>query len=264
LQKAGGSRGGGRCTKRGRLSRRPLQKAGGRHRRPSREAGGRHRRPLQEQCPGVGCPNSSTGHRARADTRRLLDKGVDVSCPTSILRPACLCCHTVLSSARSGVRGTQRSERPATMKMLARRYVSSSHVHSACCTHVCTYMHRRACANARVVSCVSRTCAAFYTFAGDRMPARDWSPRVNILSLRHVASQASSIHLPHHGVNKFVLIVSNLPRAKFSQQKAGVSCTTERMTRHNRTVCSAQHGRHVSVVHSSLALAREEVSWEWN
>jgi hypothetical protein len=68
LQKAGGSRGGGRyikpraaqqavVTETGRLSRRPLQKAGGRHRRPLREAGGRYRRPLQEQCPGAGCPH---------------------------------------------------------------------------------------------------------------------------------------------------------------------------------------------------------------
>jgi hypothetical protein len=40
---------------------------------------------------------------------------------------------------------------------------------------------------------------------------------MNILSLRYMASQVSSIHLPYHNVNKFVLIVSNLPRAKFSQ-----------------------------------------------
>jgi hypothetical protein len=35
----------------------------------------------------------------------------DISYPTSVLRP--VYCYTVLSSARSGVRGTQRSERPA-------------------------------------------------------------------------------------------------------------------------------------------------------
>jgi hypothetical protein len=68
LQKAGGSRGSGRYTKRkatqqavvtetGWLSRRPLQRAGGRYRRPLQEASGRYRRPLQEQCPGAGCPN---------------------------------------------------------------------------------------------------------------------------------------------------------------------------------------------------------------
>jgi hypothetical protein len=36
---------------------------------------------------------------------------VDVLYPTSILRP--VYCYTVLSSARSGVRGTQRPKRPA-------------------------------------------------------------------------------------------------------------------------------------------------------
>ena len=35
----------------------------------------------------------------------------------------------------------------------------------------------------------------------------------------HVQSQASPIHLPYHNVNKFVLIVSNLPRAKLSQSQ---------------------------------------------
>jgi hypothetical protein len=90
-----------------------------------------------------------------------------------------------------------------TLKMLVCRRASSYHVHSAHCTH--TYMHGRACANARVVSRVSRTCTAIYTFTGI------------ILSLRCVASKASSIHLPCHNVKKFALIVSNLPRAKFSQ-----------------------------------------------
>ena len=33
-----------------------------------------------------------------------------------------------------------------------------------------------------------------------------------------MASQVSPIHFPYHNVNKPVLIVSNLPRAKFSQQ----------------------------------------------
>ena len=93
-------------------------------------------------------------------------------------------------------------------------------IHSAYCT--CAYMHRRTCANARVVSCVSRTCTAFCIFTGDRtpVPVRDWPPRTNILSLRYIymASQVSSIHFPYHNVNKFVLIVSDLPRAKFSQQ----------------------------------------------
>jgi hypothetical protein len=97
LQKAGGSRSGGRYTKRGaaqqaavtkigrlsrwrplhkagaaqqaavtetgRLSRWPLHKAGGRDRRPLQEAGGRYRRPLQEQCPGAGCPNNAGAHQ---------------------------------------------------------------------------------------------------------------------------------------------------------------------------------------------------------
>jgi hypothetical protein len=81
----------------------------------------------------------------------------------------------------------------ATLKMLACRCVSSSHVHLAHCTRA--YVHGRARANARVVSHVSRACAAIYVFiAGDRMPARGWSPRVNVLRLRHMASQASSIH----------------------------------------------------------------------
>jgi hypothetical protein len=34
-----------------------------------------------------------------------------------------------------------------------------------------------------------------------------------------MASKVSSIHLPYHNVNKFVLIVSNFPRAKFSQHR---------------------------------------------
>ena len=34
-------------------------------------------------------------------------------------------------------------------------------------------------------SYVSRTGAAIYIFTGNRMPARDWSPRTNILSLRY-------------------------------------------------------------------------------
>ena len=93
------------------------------------------------------------------------------------------------------------------LKMLVCRYVSSSHIHSACCA--CACVCRRACANARVVSCVSRTCAAIYAFTGNRTPVRDWSPRINVLSLRCMASQASSIHLPHHNVKKFVLAVSN-------------------------------------------------------
>ena len=74
----------------------------------------------------------------------------------------------------------------------------------------CMYcMYRRTCANARVVSYVSRTCTAIYIFTGNRIPVRDWSPRMNILSLRYMASQVSSIHLPYHNINKFVLIVSN-------------------------------------------------------
>jgi hypothetical protein len=83
--------------------------------------------------------------------------------------------------------------------------------------HIPTCMYRRTCANARVVSYVSRACAAIYIFTGNRIPVRDWSPRMNILSLRYMASQVSSIHLPYHNVNKFVFIVSKLPRAKFSQ-----------------------------------------------
>jgi hypothetical protein len=39
--------------------------------------------------------------------------GVDTLYPTPILRP--VYCYTVLSSARSEVRGTQRPERPATI-----------------------------------------------------------------------------------------------------------------------------------------------------
>ena len=97
------------------------------------------------------------------------------------------------------------------LKMLVYRYVSSSHIHPAYC--ICIYdtriANRRTCANARVVSYVSRTCTAIYIFTGNRILARDWSPRTNILSLRYMASQVSSIHLPYHNVNKFVLIVSN-------------------------------------------------------
>ena len=81
-------------------------------------------------------------------------------------------------------------------------------IHSAHCT--CTYMYRRTCAYARVVSCVSSTCADYLHICRCRIIVRDWSPCTIILSLRYVASQASSIHLPCHNVNKFVLIMSIL------------------------------------------------------
>ena len=144
---------------------------------------------------------------------------VDIYYPTSILRPVYY--YTVPSSARSGVRGTQR---PANIvyytvpywKCLYSVMLSSSHIHSAYCT--CTYMYRRTCANARVVSYVSRTGTAIHIFTGNWILVCDWSPYTNILSLRYLPSKVSSIHLPyHHNVNKFVLIVSNFAWAKFSQ-----------------------------------------------
>jgi hypothetical protein len=76
-----------------------------------------------------------------------------------------------MPTARSGLRGTQRSERPATvvyctvLYKLIYRYGSSSHIHSAYCTY--TYMYRRTCANARVVPYVSSTCTAIYIFTGN-------------------------------------------------------------------------------------------------
>jgi hypothetical protein len=42
-------------------------------------------------------------------------------------------------------------------------------------------MHRRTCANARVVSYISSTGTAIYIFTGKRILVRDWSPRTNIL-----------------------------------------------------------------------------------
>ena len=50
------------------------------------------------------------------------------------------------------------------LKMLVCRYVYASHIHSAYCTY--TYMYRRTCANARVVSHVYSARTAFHTFTG--------------------------------------------------------------------------------------------------
>jgi hypothetical protein len=114
----------------------------------------------------------------------------------------------------------------AMLKTLVCRRASSSHFHSAHCARACAC--RRTCANARVVSCVSRACAAA---ASMHLPVTECHSNARLVitqgccvhGLRRVANQASSTHLPHHnhGVDKFVLITSNLPRAKFSQHAEG-------------------------------------------
>ena len=90
-----------------------------------------------------------------------------------------------------------------------------SHVNSAYCTYA--YMYRRTCANAHVVSYVSSTCIILLSIYLPVLNTiivlvRGWSPCTIILSLRYyMPNQASSTHLPYHNVNKFVLIVPNLP-----------------------------------------------------
>ena len=110
-----------------------------------------------------GCVTTvAAGQRQRADTWY----------PTSILRPAHR--HTVMSTARSGVRGTKRSERPATVACYtvlcyARLYMVMAPPPISTQLTAYTYMYRRTCANARVVSHVSSTCAAInvYIFTGN-------------------------------------------------------------------------------------------------
>ena len=62
-------------------------------------------------------PKNSQHGSAELNYRKEAHSTVDVLYPTPILRPVYRYCYTVLSSARarSGVHGTQRPERPATI-----------------------------------------------------------------------------------------------------------------------------------------------------
>ena len=145
---------------------------------------------------------------------------VDTLHPTPILRP--VCCYTVLSSARSGIRGTQQPERPATIVHCTVPYPGAENACASSClllphppSFLCMCLHTcidvRALMRVWSLTCTVPVLLSIHLPVLSTIIVRDWSPCTIILSLRYVHSQVSSIHFPYH-------VVSNLPRAKSSQQ----------------------------------------------